>query len=324
MQEILEISDLETRFNTEFGILKAVNRVDLRVHEKETLGIVGESGSGKTVLALSIMRLVPCPPGEIVSGKILYGGVDLLQISETEMRRIRGNEISMIFQEPMTSLNPVFKVGEQIAEVIRLHQKVSSKEAINRAIEVLRMVGMPSPEITIHRYPHQMSGGMRQRVMIAIAMSCKPRLMLADEPTTALDVTIQAQIIELIGTMKEQLGTAVVLITHDLGVIADTAHHVAVMYAGKIVEYAPVSEMFLNPLHPYTVGLLESTPKAVERSKRDECLKAIPGNIPDMYHLPQGCSFQDRCPQVMVQCRNTEPEYLEKSPDWYVRCWLHA
>ena len=324
MKEILEIINLETRFNTEYGILKAVNGVDLRVHEKETLGIVGESGSGKTVLALSIMRLVQCPPGEIVAGKILYGGIDLLRIAEPEMRKIRGNEISMIFQEPMTSLNPVFKVGEQIAEVVRLHQRVSGKEAIKRAVEMLRLVGMPSPEITINRYPHQMSGGMRQRVMIAMAMSCKPRLMLADEPTTALDVTIQAQIIDLIGMMKEQSATAVVLITHDLGVIADSAHNVAVMYAGKIVEYGPVSTMFSAPLHPYTMGLLESTPEIKKRAEHDNYLKTIPGNVPDMYHLPEGCSFQDRCPQVMEQCKNKEPEYVEKNPGRCVRCWLHV
>jgi peptide/nickel transport system ATP-binding protein len=324
MNKILEIFNLETQFHTEYGILKAVNNLDLQVHEKETLGIVGESGSGKTVLALSIMRLVPDPPGKIVSGKILYDGKDLLAIREDEMRRIRGNDISMIFQEPMTSLNPVLKVGEQIAECIRLHQGVSRKEAGIRSVEMLRIVGMPSPESMINTYPHQMSGGMRQRVMIAIAMCCKPRLMLADEPTTALDVTIQAQIIELLNTMKEQTSTAVVLITHDLGLIADTAQSIAVMYAGKIVEYGNASNLLAKPLHPYTLGLLESTPRAIENSTDHKYLKTIPGTVPDLYHLPSGCSFQDRCRHLMLQCRHEEPKYVEKDIGRYVRCWLHA
>lgn len=324
MKPILEIKHLETRFKTAFGTLKAVNDIDLCIYEKETLGIVGESGSGKTVLALSIMRLVPSPPGEIVAGEILYSGIDLLRITDEEMRRIRGNEISMIFQEPMTSLNPVFKVGDQVAEVIRLHQGASGKTAMNRAIEMLRLVGMPSPERIAYRYPHQMSGGMRQRVMIAMAMSCNPRLMLADEPTTALDVTIQAQIIDLISTMKEKSSTSVVLITHDLGLIADTADHVAVMYAGKIVEFGTVSELFSTPLHPYTMGLLDSSPNTKDRAEQGECLKTIPGSVPDLYHLPKGCSFQDRCPYVMEQCQKIEPQYQEKSDGRHVSCWLYG
>ena len=323
-ERILEVKNLSTHFRTEDGIIKAVNEVDLFVHEGETLGIVGESGCGKTVLALSVMRLVPSPPGKIVSGKVLFAGMDLLSLGKEEMRRIRGNEISMIFQEPMTSLNPVLQIGEQIAEVIRLHQGVSSKEARDRSVEVLRLVGLPSPESSVNHYPHQMSGGMRQRVMIAIAMCCNPRLMLADEPTTALDVTIQAQIIDLISRLKEQAGTSVVLITHDLGVIADAAQNVAVMYAGRIVEYSAVSDLFSAPLHPYTVGLLESTPRIKDRSTEDGYLKTIPGTVPDMHHLPKGCSFQDRCYHVMDQCRDREPDWVEKSLGRYVRCWMNS
>jgi peptide/nickel transport system ATP-binding protein/oligopeptide transport system ATP-binding protein len=323
-ERILEIKNLSTHFRTEEGTIQAVNDVDLFVHGGETLGIVGESGCGKTVLALSVMRLVPSPPGKIVSGTILYAGRDLLSLTEQEMQGIRGNEISMIFQEPMTSLNPVFQVGEQIAEAIRLHQGLSSGEARDRSVEALRLVGMPSPESSINQYPHQMSGGMRQRVMIAMAMCCNPNLILADEPTTALDVTIQAQILDLIGRLKEQSGTAVVLITHDLGVIADAAQNVAVMYAGRVVEYGEVSRLFSTPLHPYTMGLLESTPRLKDRSMRDGYLKTIPGNVPDLHHLPKGCSFQDRCPHVMEQCRNQEPEWIEKSTARYVRCWLNS
>jgi oligopeptide/dipeptide ABC transporter ATP-binding protein len=322
-QLIIEVKNLSTHFRTEDGIIKAVNDVDVFVNAGETLGIVGESGCGKTVLALSVMRLVPGPAGKIVSGKVLFAGMDLIKLEEEEMRRIRGNEISMIFQEPMTSLNPVFQIGEQIAEVIRLHQGVSSREARDRSVEILGLVGMPSPETSINHYPHQMSGGMRQRVMIAMAMCCNPRLMLADEPTTALDVTIQAQIIDLIGKLKEQAGTAVVLITHDLGVIADAAQNVAVMYAGRIVEYGAVSDILFAPMHPYTVGLLESTPRMKDRSIQGGYLKTIPGAVPDMHHLPTGCSFQDRCYHVMSQCREREPEWAEKSIGRYIRCWMH-
>jgi peptide/nickel transport system ATP-binding protein len=323
MSSILEIRNLSTHFHTEYGTVKAVSNVNLSVDEGDTLGIVGESGCGKTVMALSIMRLVPSPPGEIVSGEILYDGSDLLSLSENDMRKIRGQKISMIFQEPMTSLNPVFRIGDQIAEVIQLHQGISKREAMNRSIEMLRLVGMPSPERIITNYPHQMSGGMRQRVMIAMAMSCNPRLMLADEPTTALDVTIQAQIIDLINRLKEKAGTSVILITHDLGVIAEAAQVIAVMYAGKIVEYGAASDMFSNPLHPYTVGLLESTPKMDGSASHDGYLKAIAGSVPDMHHLPDGCSFQDRCPRVMEICRNQEPDLEAKSNKHPARCWIY-
>ena len=323
MKCILDVKSLNTHFQTEYGTIKAVSDVSLAVDEGDTLGIVGESGCGKTVLALSIMRLVPSPPGKIVSGEILYNGLDLLSLSDNEMRKIRGKEISMIFQEPMTSLNPVFRIGDQIAEVIKLHQGVSPKEAMIRSIEMLRLVGMPSPERIIANYPHQMSGGMRQRVMIAMAMSCNPRLMLADEPTTALDVTIQAQIIDLINRLKEKTGTSVILITHDLGVIAEAAQVVAVMYAGKIVEYGSASDIFSLPLHPYTVGLLESTPRMNRSASHDGYLKAIKGAVPDMHHLPRGCSFQDRCPRVMDICRDQEPELEAKSTKNPVRCWIY-
>jgi peptide/nickel transport system ATP-binding protein len=321
---VLDIINLNTRFRTQYGNVTAVNGVTVSVNKGETLGIVGESGCGKTVLALSIMRLVPSPPGKIVSGKILYEGTDLLTLSEGEMRRIRGKEISMIFQEPMTSLNPVFRIGEQIAEVIRLHRGLSAKDALDQSVKMLELVGMPSPEGAIKSYPHQMSGGMRQRVMIAMAMCCNPRLLLADEPTTALDVTIQAQIIDLIGRLKEKTGTSVILITHDLGVIAEAAQNIAVMYAGKIVEYGSVSELFSAPFHPYTVGLLESTPRIKDPSLHDGYLKTIPGTVPDLNHLPQGCSFQDRCGHVMSQCRESEPEWIEKTTGRQVRCWLYG
>jgi oligopeptide/dipeptide ABC transporter ATP-binding protein len=323
-KRILDVKNLNTRFLTEYGIVKAVDGVSLFVNKGDTLGVVGESGCGKTVLALSIMRLVPTPPGKIVSGNILYDGLDLLSLREEEMRRIRGREISMIFQEPMTSLNPVIRVGDQIAEGIRLHKGVSGKEALNQSVEMLRLVGMPSPERNVRSYPHQMSGGMRQRVMIAMALCCNPRLTLADEPTTALDVTIQAQIIDLINRLKEQVGTSIILITHDLGVIADAAQVVAVMYAGKIVEYASVSDIFSAPFHPYTVGLLESTPTIKGRSLRNGYLKTIPGVVPDMYHLPVGCSFQDRCFRVMGVCREQEPELEEKPSGRLVRCWVYS
>jgi peptide/nickel transport system ATP-binding protein len=323
MKRILDVNNLNTQFLTEYGTIKAVDDVSFAVNKGDTLGIVGESGCGKTVLALSIMRLVPTPPGKIVSGNIIYNGRDLLRIGEEEMRRIRGKEISMIFQEPMTSLNPVMRVGDQVAEGIRLHQRVSIKEAMNRSVEMLRLVGMPSPESSVRNYPHQMSGGMRQRVMIAMALCCNPCLMLADEPTTALDVTIQAQIIDLINRLKEQVGTSVILITHDLGVIADAAQAVAVMYAGKLVEYGTVSDLFLNPLHPYTVGLLESTPQIKGPSLSNGYLKTIPGAVPSMYHLPSGCRFQDRCFRVEHICREVEPELEEKTSGRLVRCWVY-
>jgi len=319
MHPLLEIKDLRTYFETENGTVRAVDGVDLIVNEGDTLGVVGESGCGKTVLALSIMRLIPTPPGRIVSGEIIFDGTDIVRLKEDEMRSLRGKEISMIFQEPMTSLNPVFRVGDQIAEAIRQHLGLSREGALEKAVEMLGLVGMPSPKERIRDYPHQMSGGMRQRVMIAMALSCNPRLMLADEPTTALDVTIQAQIIELINKLKGEVGTSVIMITHDLGVIAEAAQNACVMYAGKVVEYCHVVGLFSSPLHPYTVGLMESIP-----SGEGGYLKTIRGAVPNLYELPSGCSFQDRCPDVMKICREKEPQLAEKSPGHQVRCWKYV
>ena len=323
MGTLLEIKNLSTHFNTEYGVIKAVDRVDLAIDEGDTLGVVGESGCGKTVLALSIMRLIPSPPGKIASGSVLFNGVDLLKLDIEEMRRIRGKDISMVFQEPMTSLNPVLHIGDQITEIIRLHMGLGRKEAINRAMEMLSLVGMPSPEKVVSNYPHQLSGGMRQRVMIAMAICCSPRLMLADEPTTALDVTIQAQILELIGRLKKDTGASVMLITHDLGVIAEAAEHVAVIYTGQVVEYASVEDLFSGPLHPYTVGLMESIPKMDAARARDEYLKVIPGIVPSLHNLPQGCTFQERCQHTMQICREEEPQLKEHLPGHKVHCWLY-
>jgi oligopeptide/dipeptide ABC transporter ATP-binding protein len=322
MHNILQVRNLKTHFETRNGTVKAVDGVTVEVNKGDTLGIVGESGCGKTVLALSVMRLIPEPPGRIVSGTIMFDGIDLLSLDKEEMRKLRGREISMIFQEPMNSLNPVLKIGDQVAEAIGLHQGLSKKDSLERALEMLQLVGMPSAKERLMNYPHQMSGGMRQRVMIAMALSCNPRLMLADEPTTALDVTIQAQIIELINAMKEKVGTSVILITHDLGVIAEAAQYAAVMYAGKVVEYCSVSDLFSNPLHPYTEGLMESTPNIGEiPDDKEKRLTVIPGTVPNLYSLPEGCSFQERCPSVMEICRKREPELKEKFPGHQVRCW---
>ena len=323
MGMLLDIKNLSTHFNTDYGVIKAVDRVDLSIDEGDTLGVVGESGCGKTVLALSIMRLIPNPPGKIVSGNVFFNGVDLLKLDSEEMRRIRGKDISMVFQEPMTSLNPVLRIGDQITEIIKLHLALGRKKAMDRVMEMLSLVGMPSPETIVRNYPHQMSGGMRQRVMIAMALCCGPRLMLADEPTTALDVTIQAQILELIGRLKKDTGASVILITHDLGVIAEAAEHVAVMYTGQIVEYASVESLFSAPLHPYTVGLMESIPKIDAPGGRDEYLKVIPGVVPSLYNLPRGCAFQDRCPRTMQICREEEPQLKEYLPGHKVHCWLY-
>ncbi len=323
MPPLLEIKNLKTHFSTAKGVVKAVDGVDIALNPGDTLGIVGESGCGKTVLALSILRLIPIPPGRIVSGQILFEGRDLLQLTQDEMRQVRGRDISMVFQEPMTSLNPVFRVGEQIAEGIRLHQHLNSREALQRAIDMLRLVGIPSPEVRADDYPHQMSGGMRQRVMIAMALACNPRLMLADEPTTALDVTIQAQIIDLINHLKTEKGTSVILVTHDLGVIAEAAQWVAVMYAGRIVEQAAVSSLFETPLHPYTLGLMSSIPKMDKKKETRNRLAVIPGSIPPLYNLPAGCSFQERCGDVMAVCRQRYPELTEPIPNHRVRCWKY-
>lgn len=319
---LLEIQNLKTFFFTSKGIVKAVDGVDLSLNEGETLGLVGESGCGKSMTALSIMRLVPEPMGQIVDGTIRFEGRDLAKLPEPEMRRIRGNRISMVFQEPMTSLNPVFRIGTQVAEVIQLHQKVTPKEAWARSVEMLRLVGIPSPETRVNEYPHQMSGGMRQRVMIAMALSCHPKLMIADEPTTALDVTIQAQILDLIHRLKEQAGSSILLITHNLGVVAEMAQSVGVMYAGHIVEYTDVMRLFKNPKHPYTIGLFQSIPKRKDHGKRER-LQTIPGFVPNLLGLPQGCKFQDRCSRSFPKCRQEPPALIGVEPGHLVRCWLY-
>ncbi|MEW6137608.1 MAG: ABC transporter ATP-binding protein [Thermodesulfobacteriota bacterium] len=321
-EPLLDIRGLKTVFKYEAGEAVAIDGLDLQVKEGETLGLVGESGCGKTVTALSIMRLVPSPPGKIVAGEILFDGVDLLRIPESEMRRIRGNDISMIFQEPMTSLNPVFRIEDQIGEVFRVHRNMSKSEAARAAVAMLKKVGIPAPEERAKDYPHQMSGGMRQRVVIAMALACNPKLMLADEPTTALDVTIQAQILELMNEIKRSVGTGIILITHDLGVVAEMADRVAVMYTGMVVEEAPVRELYASPLHPYTRGLLSSIPRLDEAdSDSRRRLHAINGMVPDLRDLPPGCTFQDRCPEAQPQCK-TPPLLETKSPGHLVRCWM--
>ena len=319
---LLTIRNLHTYFFTDEGVAKAVDGVDLELKEGGTLGVVGESGCGKSVTALSVMRLIPDPPGKITQGEILFAGTNLLDLSEAEMRKIRGRSISMIFQEPMTSLNPVFQIGDQISEVLRLHEGMSRKEAWDRSVEMLKMVGIPSPERRVQEYPHQLSGGMRQRAMIAMALACSPKLMIADEPTTALDVTIQAQILELMNRLQKDKGMSVILITHNLGVIAETAQKVAVMYAGRIVEYAEVKPIFGNPMHPYTQGLLKSIPRLDEEHTRKARLEAIPGLVPSLLELPPGCRFSNRCKYVFEKCVE-EPQLIEAEPGHMVRCWLH-
>ncbi len=319
--QLLSIRGLKTVFTTDDGTAAAVDGLDLDVRYGETLGIVGESGCGKSVTALSIMRLIPSPPGEIVAGEVLFQGTDLLKLNESAMRKIRGNDISMIFQEPMTSLNPVFKVQDQIAEVFRIHRDMSRSEAAQAALGMLKKVGIPSPEERAKDYPHQMSGGMRQRVMIAMALACDPKLMLADEPTTALDVTIQALILELMNEIKAETGTGIILITHDLGVVAEMADRVAVMYTGKIVEEAPADNLFSSPQHPYTIGLLQSIPRIDEGTGRKSRLHVIKGMVPDMRKLPPGCTFQDRCPEIQEICKKP-PALEKKSSGHLVRCWM--
>src|SRR5512146_2813422 len=315
--DLLEIRGLTTHFFARAGVVKAVDDLSLRLRKGRVLGLVGESGCGKTVTALSILNLVPYP-GKIVSGKILFEGSDLRLISADEMRAIRGARISMIFQEPMTALNPVFTVGSQIAEVLTTHKHASKKEALDSSVELLRSVGIPSPEKRAHEYPHQLSGGMRQRVMIAMAIACRPSLILADEPTTALDVTIQAHILELLSKIQAEMGMAMVLVTHDLGLIAERAHDVAVMYAGRIVEQAETKELFANPQHPYTRGLMASIPRPGEEGRRR--LRTIPGTVPRLSELPKECTFLSRCDIKTGKC-DTEPALVEVKPGHLVRCW---
>ena len=318
---ILEVKDLETYFLTEAGVARAVDSVSFEMSEGRVLGIVGESGCGKSVCALSILRLVPSP-GIVAGGEIWWRGKNLLSIPEKEMETIRGNEISMIFQEPMTSLNPVFRIEEQIAEVLLRHKHIRRKEARLAVIELLRRVGIPSPEIRMRDYPHQMSGGMRQRVVIAMAIACSPRLIVADEPTTALDVTIQAQILSLLDNLRQTQGMAILLITHDLGVIAEMTEEVLVMYTGRVVEHAGVRELFENPLHPYTQGLLRSIPARMI-GKQKSRLEPIPGVVPSLLALPPGCKFNTRCPWSFDRCFRVEPELTPTSGGHSVRCWLY-
>ena len=321
--KVLEIRNLKTHFYTPEGVAKAVDGVSFALHRGETLGLVGESGCGKTVTALSILRLIPSPPGRIVGGEVLLEEKDLIPLGEAELRRIRGNQISMIFQEPMTSLNPVFTIGNQIAEVLILHQGLSHGNAITKAVELLGLVGIPSPERRVKEYPHQLSGGMRQRAMIAMALACNPRVLIADEPTTALDVTIQAQILDLMVRLKEEFQTAILLITHDLGVIAETANRVVVMYAGKVVEEASVEEIFENPKHPYTQGLLKSIPRIdLHLGGHRERLQEIPGTVPNLLRLPGGCSFHPRCPLAVERCLREGPHLETKGRDHLASCWV--
>ncbi len=320
---LLEVKDLQTYFFTERGTARAVDRVSFRVPEAQVFGIVGESGCGKSMTALSIMRLIPSPPGRIVGGEIWFNGTNLLTIPESEMQALRGNKISMIFQEPMTALNPVFRVGDQIAEVIERHSAITRKEALAQAAELLAKVGIPLPAARMRDYPHQMSGGMRQRVMIAMAIACDPRLILADEPTTALDVTIQAQILELLKQLQETIRTTILLITHDLGVVAELAEQVLVMYAGRVVEEAPVVDLFHHPLHPYTKGLMRSVPGRASSSESRR-LEAIQGVVPSLFALPSGCKFNTRCPQAFERCfHDPEPDLRAPLGGHPVRCWLY-
>ncbi len=314
---LLDVCNLKTFFFTSRGLVKAIGGISFSLDEGETLALVGESGCGKSMTALSLLRLVP-PPGRVVDGEILFDGENLLQIPLEEMRRIRGNQIAMIFQEPMTALNPVFKVGDQIGEVLRLHKGLDARQAEAAAVDLLQQVGIPAPGQRVREYPHQLSGGMRQRVMIAMALACDPRLLIADEPTTALDVTIQAQIMDLLGDLKRQRHMATLLISHDLGVVAETADRVAIMYAGLIVEYAPVKTLFARPTHPYTQGLLACIPRLGEKKER---LTPIEGLVPSAANLPPSCSFLERCPERFAPCESKLPPLLEISPQHWVRCW---
>ncbi|MBK1810467.1 ABC transporter ATP-binding protein [Clostridium sp. YIM B02505] len=320
-KNLVEFKNLKTYFYTGGGIVKAVNDVSFNIREGQTVCVVGESGCGKSVTAMSLMKLIPNPPGKIVGGEILFNGRDILKFTEEELRNMRGNEVSVIFQEPMTSLNPVFKIGEQLTEAIILHQKLSKQEAEEKAIDVLKITGIPRADQIMKSYPHELSGGMRQRVMIAMAVSCNPKLLIADEPTTALDVTIQAQILDLMRDIKKKLNTSIMLITHDLGVVAEMADYVVVMYAGKVIEEAPVEELFKNPLHPYTQGLLKSKPLLTEET--GDKLYSIPGQVPNPIGMPDNCYFNLRCDKCMNKCKDKQPTLINVSPIHKVSCWLY-
>lgn len=321
---LLEVQDLKTYFYTFEGVARAVNGVSYHLDKGEALGIVGESGCGKSVTAASIMRIVPDPPGKIVGGHIYFHGEDLTRLSQKAMRRIRGSRIAMIFQEPMSSLNPVFTIGNQIAEMFTLHKGMNKKEGLEAAAEMLERVQIPAPHKRIHEYPHQLSGGMRQRAMIAMALACDPELLIADEPTTALDVTVQAQILDLMNRLKDELDTAIQMITHDLGVIAEMSDRIVVMYAGRVVEESEAVELFHNSLHPYTKGLLQSIPVLGSRSKGEQKrLSEIKGMVPSLYDLPSGCTFRERCSQAMKICSEQEPPLDAVNDKHAVRCWLH-
>jgi peptide/nickel transport system ATP-binding protein len=320
---LLDIRGLKTHFKTDDGWLHAVDGVDIAIGKGETVCVVGESGCGKSVTAKTVMKLIDMPPGKIVAGQVLWKGRDLVPLGPDEMRKIRAKEISIIFQEPMTSLNPVFTVGEQIAESVRLHEGLSNKAALERAVEMLKLVNIPTPDRRVHDYPHQFSGGMRQRVMIAIALACNPQLVIADEPTTALDVTIQAQILDLLQDLKDRLGMAVMLITHAMGVVAEVAQRVVVMYAGKVVEEAPVGELFGNPKHPYTQGLIRSIPRIDTAATHKVRLEAIPGTVPKLIEPAEGCRFAGRCKHASPECSRATPPLVEVAPGHKVACILH-
>ena len=316
---LLSVNRLKTHFTTPDGVIRAVDDVSFKVDKGKVMGLVGESGCGKSMTALSLMRLVP-PPGRIVSGEMFFDGHDLLKLNSEEIRKLRGNRMAMVFQDPMTSLNPVFSVGNQIAEILRVHKGLKRSEALDKAQFLLQRVGIPDPSRRIREYPHQLSGGMKQRVMIAMAIACEPSLIIADEPTTALDVTIQAQILRLLRELIETSNTALILISHDLGVIAEMADEVAIMYAGKIVEHATTRDLFAEPLHPYTIGLLQSIPRGEE--KREKQLRTIQGSVPKLYELPAGCMFNPRCKYVVDRCRREEPELIDSGGGHLVRCWV--
>jgi peptide/nickel transport system ATP-binding protein len=322
-QPLLDIRGLKTHFRTDDGMVRAVDGVDLTVARGETVSVVGESGSGKTVTAMTVLKLIPMPPGEIVAGRILWKGRDLVPLGASEMQRIRSREIGIVFQEPMTSLNPVYTVGAQIAEVVRAHQRLGRHDALDKAIEMLRLVHVPAPERRVHDYPHQLSGGMRQRVMIAMALACSPELLIADEPTTALDVTIQAQILDLLAEMKARFGMSMLLITHAMGVVAETAERVVVMYAGRVVEEAPVAELFARPLHPYTQGLIRSIPRLDRGSGKRQRLEAIAGTVPSLLSPPPGCRFAPRCAFATGACTRAAPELRPLEEGRKVACILY-